>query len=60
MEVEVKQCVITALSKRGKGIEESPIRRITEVWDAVTGEKIAEYDPLLHYNPSEDKYGLQP
>lgn len=44
-EVELKQVVITKLTRRGTGTEEQPVRIVTEVWDAITGEKIAEYDP---------------
>jgi len=55
-EVTVKQCVVTILSLRGKGIADSPFRRIVEVWDAQTGEKIAEDDCHFHYSPTEDKY----
>ena len=57
--VELKQCVITTLTRRGKGEEGSPIRIITEVWDAETGKKIAEYDPLLVYVPSKDEYKMK-
>lgn len=55
--VEVKQCVITTLTRRGNGDSlVSPIRIITEVWDAKTGDKIAESDPYLSYNGSDDNY----
>ena len=56
--VEVKQCVITSLTLRGKGARGSPLRRIVEVWDVETGEKIAEKDMLLHYDNIQDKYTL--
>jgi len=58
-EVIVKQCVITILTIRGEGKPRSPMRRITEVWDAETGEKIAEKDMLLRYDPSADKYSME-
>ena len=54
--VIVKQCVITQLTVRGKGTPESPIRRVTEVWDVETGQKIAENDMLLTYSTVDDKY----
>jgi hypothetical protein len=52
-----KEVVITTLKRRGSGIEHSPIRVITEVYEK-DGTKIAEYDPspetfaqmdLLHF-----------
>ena len=43
--VELKQVIITTLTRRGDG-KEKPIRIILEVWDAKTGEKIAEKDSL--------------
>lgn len=55
-EVEVRLCVITKLTKRGKGTTESPIRLITEVWDATTGSKLAENDPMFTYSYEDDKY----
>jgi len=30
--VEYRECVITKLTRRGKGVDGSPIRPITEVW----------------------------
>jgi len=45
--VECRECIITN-TVRGKGVENSPFRRITEVWirnDDGTCRKIAEYDP---------------
>jgi len=44
-EVKLKQVIITQILRRGKGTDDDPIRIITEVWDAETGEKIAENDP---------------
>ncbi|MCJ7669545.1 MAG: hypothetical protein MUO61_03390 [Dehalococcoidia bacterium] len=59
-EVTVKECVITTLTRRGKGTTpDSPIRCITEVWDAQTGEKIAEKDMLLHYDRLTDNYKFE-
>lgn len=52
-----KEVVITTLKRRGIGIEHSPIRVITEVYEK-DGTKIAEHDPspdtfdqmdLLHF-----------
>jgi hypothetical protein len=52
-----KEVVISTLKRRGTGIEHSPIRIITEVYEK-DGTKIAEYDPspetfnqmdLLHF-----------
>ena len=40
-----KEVVITTLKRRGTGIEHSPIRVITEVYDKY-GTKIAEHDPM--------------
>jgi len=54
--VTVKRCVITTLTRRGKGVIRSPIRVITEMWDAETGEKIAEFDPDLLYDCVDDTY----
>lgn len=39
-----KEVVISTLKRRGTGIEYSPIRIITEVYEK-DGTKIAEYDP---------------
>lgn len=39
-----KEVVITTLKRRGSGIEHSPIRVITEVYEK-DGTKIAEHDP---------------
>lgn len=53
-----KELIITTLKRRGSGIEHSPIRVITEVYEK-DGTKIAEYDPspetftemdLLHFS----------
>lgn len=55
--VVCKEVVVTTLTRRGTGIEHSPIRIITEVYEK-DGTKIAEYDPspetfsqmdLLHF-----------
>ncbi len=54
--VDLRQCVITTLTRRGKGKEDSPIRVITEVWDAETGYKIAEFDPDLIYECHTDNF----
>jgi hypothetical protein len=43
-EVSKEECIITQLTTRGKGTQESPIRKVTEVWNS-RGEKIAELDP---------------
>jgi hypothetical protein len=52
-----KEVIISTLKRRGTGIEHSPIRIITEVYEK-DGAKIAEYDPapetfnqmdLLHF-----------
>lgn len=40
------QVIVTALTRRGKGTEESPIRVIQEIW-TIEGEKIGEYDPVV-------------
>ncbi len=42
-EVKIKEVVITNLTIRGDGHKE-PYRKILEVWDLETGEKIAEND----------------
>jgi len=39
-----KELIVTTLTRRGKGIEHSTIRVITEIWDK-DGNKIAENDP---------------
>ena len=41
--VEIKQCVITTLLRRGLGKENSPVRVVTQVW--AEGLLIAEHDP---------------
>lgn len=51
-QVEIKQVVVTELLRRGRGMEESPIRIIRQVW-SMDGLLIAEYDPQL-----EDKEEL--
>lgn len=55
-DVELKACIITTLSRRGKGTWDSPIRRITEVWDAETGELIGVSDPMFEYNLANESY----
>lgn len=40
-----KEVIVSKLSRRGKGIDHSPIRVITEVFEK-DGTKIAEYDPM--------------
>ena len=45
--VELKQVIITTLTRRGNG-KDDPIRVILEVWDSETGEKIAENDPYAN------------
>ena len=55
-DVTCREVVITANAKRGKGVPNSPIRRIIEVWEK-DGTKIAEYDPcpeLLTYTDALD------
>lgn len=42
--VECKELIISTLKRRGTGLEYSPIRVITEVYDK-DGTKIAEHDP---------------
>lgn len=54
--VEVRQRIVTTLIRRGKGTEESPIRILTEVWDAETGHKIADSDPDLVYDNITDTF----
>ena len=45
VEVECKEVIITSLLRRGKGIEGSPVRCITQVYTK-DGELIAEHDPF--------------
>lgn len=47
--VEVLQLIKTTLTRRGKGVEESPIRIITQYWD-FEGNLIFEVDPFLNEN----------
>jgi len=47
-EVICKEVVITTLKRRGTGIEHSPIRAITEVYDK-DGTLIAEHDPSIAF-----------
>jgi hypothetical protein len=50
-DVSCREVVITTNATRGKGVPNSPIRRIVEVWEK-DGTKIAEHDPcpeLLTY-----------
>ena len=42
--VECKELIVSTLKRRGNGIEHSPIRIITEVYEK-DGTKIAEHDP---------------
>lgn len=42
--VECKELIVSTLKRRGTGIEHSPIRIITEIYEK-DGTKIAEYDP---------------
>jgi len=44
-DVSCREVVITANTTRGKGVPNSPIRRIVEVWEK-DGTKIAEHDPM--------------
>lgn len=43
-EVQVRQCVITTLTRRGGGVVHSVIRPVIEIWDVQTAEKLGEYD----------------
>ncbi len=43
--VKVTQVIITTLLRRGKGVENDPIRIITQIWD-MDGNLIVEIDPL--------------
>lgn len=43
-EVQVRQCVITTLTRRGAGTADSVVRSVVEIWDVGTGEKLGEYD----------------
>ena len=46
--VEYRECVITTLTRRGNGKENSPIRIVTEVWVGTgdgTCDLIADSDP---------------
>ena len=52
----VKECVITRLTLRGMGKKGSPHRRVIEVWDVQTGEKIAEWDIHFRYSIADDEY----
>ena len=44
--VEVKEVIITTLSRRGDGVKDDPVRVITQIWDR-NGELIAEIDPVM-------------
>jgi hypothetical protein len=44
-DVEVIQVVHTRLKKRGKGVEDDPVRRIEQYW-SLDGTLLAEYDPF--------------
>lgn len=46
--VEYRECIITTLTRRGKGLTNSPIRVVREVWvrnGDGTCTLIADYDP---------------
>ena len=61
--VEYRECVITTLSRRGKGETDSPIRAITEVWirnGDGTCALIAENDPCSPaYNCCTGKFDIK-
>lgn len=42
-DVWVQEVIITILTLRGKGTEDNPYRRVTEIWE-LDGTKIAEID----------------
>jgi len=44
-DVILMEVIVTRLTLRGKGEDDSPFRRITEVW-TTDGTKIAEHDPF--------------
>ena len=44
MSIECKELIVSTLKRRGNGIEHSPIRIITEIFEK-DGTKIAEHDP---------------
>ena len=44
-DVQVMQCIVTNILRRGSGTDGSPIRIIRQVW-TLDGELIAERDPL--------------
>jgi len=44
MSIECKEVIVSYLTKRGAGVEHSPIRIITEIFEK-DGTKIAEHDP---------------
>jgi len=44
MSIECKEVIVSYLTKRGTGVEHSPIRIITEIFEK-DGTKIAEHDP---------------
>lgn len=43
-DVEVIQVVRTTLERRGRGVENDPIRRVTQYW-SIDGQLLAEDDP---------------
>lgn len=51
--IECREVIVTTLEVRGTGVENDPIRRITQVYEK-TGELIAETDPLKNRYTEED------
>jgi hypothetical protein len=51
-DIECKEVIITTLERRGKGTENDPIRRVTQVYEK-TGEFISENDPI------KDKFSIE-
>jgi len=54
MDVEIKECIITRLTIRGRGETGSPKRKIIQVWDR-GGNLIAEADPYAQGNSKESE-----
>ena len=59
-DVEYRECVITHLDLRGKGVSGSPLRRVTQVWvrnSDGTCSLIAEHDPMTpEFNRATGKF----
>lgn len=57
-EVTCREVIISNLTRRGTGVDDDPLRVITQVFEK-DGTFIAEYDPLEKLKKINEKFGVQ-